>query len=496
MRTIKKRVIVAGGGTSGWLAAAALGKLLGKTLDITLIESEVIGRIGVGEATIPPLRAFHKLLGISEREFMAKTQATFKLGIEFLNWGLVGDNYFHSFGVTGKDCWACDFQHFWVSAHQKGFADPFGSYCPELVAARQGKMLGSDESGINYAYHLDAGLYAGFLKKLSLDSGVKWVEGVIDGVQINSENGFIDHLKLKDGRIVEGDLFLDCTGFQALLIEGALNTSYESYSHFLPCDSAVAIQTELVNEPRVYTQAIAHDFGWQWRIPLQHRVGNGLVYCSRYVSDDEAFSALQNGLESPSITEPRMFKYKTGRREKVWNKNCVAIGLSAGFLEPVESTSIHLAMSAILRLLRMFPGAEIDHVMVNEFNRQSREEMERVRNFVILHYCATERKDSPFWRYCKNMEIPPELENRIKLFCDNGVIPLTEKELFRIDSWTQVMFGQRLMPKSYHPIVDMMEERHLNEFLKSIKTKVDATVGAMPSHQEFIDRYCKADFPR
>lgn len=490
---VKKRVVIAGGGTSGWLAAAALGKVLGKKLDISIIESEAIGRIGVGEATIPPLRTFHRLLGIDERQLMSEIQATFKLGIEFSNWGKQGDNYIHSFGVNGKDCWACDFQHFWIAGHQKGLNnDPIGAYCRELLAAREGKAMGGERSGIQYAYHLDAGLYAEFLKRLSLKNGVKHIEGIITHVNTREDNGNIASLDMQDGSVVEGDLFIDCTGFSGRLIHGALNTSYEPYGHFLPCDSAVAIQTEKVGEPRPFTQAIAHKFGWQWRIPLQHRVGNGMVYSSRFVSDDEALSTLLSNLEGKPITDPRAFKYATGRRSKVWNKNCIAIGLSAGFLEPVESTSIHLAMSSILRLLKLFPQREIKRSYIDEFNKQSLDEMDRVRNFIILHYHATQRNDSAFWRYCKNMEIPSELAHRIELFRDTGNIPLTEKELFQTDSWSQVMLGQHIVPETYHPIVDMMEIDELNRFLEGLKTKVQGEVAQMPSHQNFIDQYCKS----
>lgn len=491
--TAKTKVVIAGGGTSGWLAAAAIGKVLGKTLDVCLIESEEIGRIGVGEATIPPLRNFHKALGINEQEFVRAVQGTFKLGIEFINWGRKGDNYIHSFGVTGKDCWACDFQHFWLAGREKGFASEFGDYCPELIAARQGKMLGTDKSGVNYAYHLDAGLYAEFLRNHAVKSGVKHIEGMINKVNIDPANGYIQSLELKDGAVIEGDVFLDCTGFRALLIEGALNTTYEPYGHFLPCDSAVALQTELSGEPRPYTQAIAHDFGWQWRIPLQHRAGNGLVYSSRHVSDDEAVSTLMKNLEGKPLTDPRAFKYKTGRRIKSWVKNCIAIGLSSGFLEPVESTSIHLAMSAILRLIKLFPNGKICSTSVDEFNEQTQDEMELIRNFIILHYHATEREDSSFWRYCKNMEIPDELVHRVKLFKETGAVPIQKRELFLVDSWTQVMFGQRIMPTGYHPIVGMMSDNELEMFLKMLKAKVTEDVAAMPSHQQFIDSYCKAD---
>lgn len=488
----KKKVVIAGGGTSGWLAAAALGKLFNKTLDVCLIESDEIGRIGVGEATIPPLRSFHRLLGINEIELIKSMQGTYKLGIEFSNWARKGDNYFHSFGITGQECWACDFQHFWVAGKQRGLADAFGAYSPELQAALANKMWAYQEHGLNFAYHLDAGLYANYLRKHALTHGVKRVEGIFDKVNIDPANGMIESLTMRNGEIVTGDLFLDCTGFSARLIEGALNTSYVSYGHYLPCDSAVAIQTELSGEPKPYTQAIAHDFGWQWRIPLQHRVGNGLVYCSRYVSDDEAMSTLLNNLESKSITEPRAFKYKTGRRLKAWNKNCIAVGLAAGFLEPVESTSIHLAVSAILKLMKLLPKGDIDPSMVDEFNQQTREEMDRVRNFIILHYCATEREDSAFWRYCKNMEVPEALRHRIDLFRKSGIISIQGKELFQIDSWTQVLIGQGIEPESYHPIVDQMEDKELDQFLKGLKSRVDQKVAQMPSHQKFIERWCKA----
>lgn len=488
----KKKIVVAGGGTSGWLAAAALGKLFGKVFDVCLIESNEIGRIGVGEATIPPLRTFHRLLGIDELDLIKSIQGTYKLGIEFINWGQKGDNYLHSFGITGKDCWACDFQHFWVAGKQKGLADQFGVYSPELMAARAGKMWAYQEHGLNFAYHLDAGLYAEYLKKHSINHGVKLVEGIFDRVNIDPATGNITSLTMQSGENIEGDLFLDCTGFSARLIEGALNTPYLPYGHYLPCDSAVAVQTEKYGEPRPYTQAIAHDFGWQWRIPLQSRVGNGLVYCSRYVSDDEAQSTLLSNLESEPITEPRAFKYKTGCRAKAWNKNCIAVGLAAGFLEPVESTSIHLAMSAVLRLMKLLPHGEITTTAVNEYNKQFREEMDRVRNFIILHYHATQREDTPFWRYCKTMEIPEALEHRIKLFRETGAMPLQEKELFQVDSWTQVLIGQRIEPQNYHPIVDQMSNEELKRFLQGIQAEVEQKVSRMPSHQDFINQYCKA----
>lgn len=494
MRTeIPTNVVIAGGGTSGWLAASAISKLLGKTVKVSLIESSEIGRIGVGEATIPSIREFHRLLNIDEQDFMKSLQATFKLGIEFKNWGLKGDSYIHSFGQTGKDCWACEFQHFWLAGKAAGVAEDFGDYCVELQAAKAGKLLGSDKSNVNYAYHLDAGLYAGYLKKIALKYGTQHIDGKIENVVVNPENGFIKSLALDNGQTIDGDLFIDCTGFSARLIEGALNVQYEPYGHYLPCDSAVAIQTEKFANLRPYTQAIAHDAGWQWRIPLQHRVGNGLVYSSRFMSDEEAQSTLRNNLESNPITEPRMFRYKTGRRIKAWHKNCVSIGLASGFLEPVESTSIHLALSGILRLLKLFPHKEINQHNVDEYNDQTKHEMEYIRDFIIMHYHATEREDTAFWRYCKNMEVPETLSHRMKLFEETAAFPIKEKELFKIDSWMQVLLGQRVKPKQYHPIVNLMGKQDLDLFLSTIKREVDKKVAVMPSHQEFINQYCPAD---
>ncbi|MCW9016154.1 MAG: tryptophan 7-halogenase, partial [Kangiellaceae bacterium] len=392
----RQKVVIVGGGSAGWMTGAALSKLLGKNLDIVLIESEEIGRIGVGEATIPPLKVFNQLLGIDEQDFMRSCQATFKLGIEFQNWGAKGDNYIHSFGETGKICWAGEFQHFWLGGLKKGFNSEFGEYCPELQAARAGKFIKSEQLSLQYAYHLDAGLYAAYLKKFSLKNGLDWIEGKITDASLNSETGFIQSVILEDGRTVEGDFFIDCSGFSALLINKKLDVGYQEYGHFLPCDSAVALQTEKCGQPRPYTQSIAHDFGWQWRIPLQHRVGNGLVFCSDYVSDHDAVQTLISNLESKAIAEPRVLKYNTGRREIGWLKNCVAIGLSSGFLEPVESTALHLIMSSILRLMRLFPHHEFSQSNVDEYNRQTKEEMEKIRDFIILHYKATTREDTPF----------------------------------------------------------------------------------------------------
>ena len=488
----KQQVVIVGGGSAGWMVGAALAKLLGKNLAIKLIESEAIGRIGVGEATIPPLRVFNQLLGIDEQDFMRSCQATFKLGIEFQNWGDQGDSYIHSFGETGKVCWAGEFQHFWLGGLKQGFQSEFGDYCLELQAARAGKFLNNEHIKLNYAYHLDAGLYAEYLKQFAISHGLQWIEGKITDVELNAESGYIDSVTLTDGQQIAGDLFIDCSGFASLLIERVLGVGYEAYGEFLPCDSAVALQTEKAGQPRPYTQAIAHEFGWQWRIPLQHRVGNGLVFCSQYASDDLAVSTLMENIESEAIGEPKVLKYNTGRRRQGWYKNCVAIGLSSGFLEPVESTAIHLIMSSVLRLMRLFPHQQISQSNIDEYNRQTQEEMERIRDFIILHYKATVRDDAPFWRYCRDMKVPQTLAHRMQLFQETARVCITETELFKIDSWCQVMLGQRIMPDNYHQIVDMMPKEELGRFLKLLKTKIEQTLTQMPTHQQFIDHYCKA----
>ncbi|TQV70978.1 tryptophan 7-halogenase [Aliikangiella marina] len=488
-----QKVVIVGGGSAGWMAGAALAKLLGKNLDISLIESEEIGRIGVGEATIPPLRVFNQLLGINEQDFMRSCQATFKLGIEFQNWGERGDSYIHSFGATGKVCWAGEFQHFWLGGLERNIQNEFGDYCLELKAAKAGKFGFNKDIQLNYAYHIDAGLYAAYLKRFAMTNGLKWIEGRITQVHQNTENGYIESVELSNGQKIAGDFFIDCSGFAAKLIEETLEAGFESYQSYLPCDSAVPVQTVKHGDPKPYTQAIAHDFGWQWRIPLQHRVGNGLVYCSEFASDETAQETIMSNLESEAITDPVVLKYKTGTRKKGWVKNCVAIGLSSGFLEPVESTAIHLIMSAVLRLMRLFPHNEISQSNVDEYNRQYIEEMERIRDFIILHYKATEREDSSFWQYCKHMTVPETLAHRMRLFKDTGRVCITDTELFKIDSWTQVMLGQRVRPDNYHQIVDMMPDGELDRFLMILRNQVDSQLTNMPTHQQFIDHYCKAN---
>jgi tryptophan 7-halogenase len=486
-----KKVVIAGGGTAGWVAAAALAKQLGKLIDVTLVESDTIGTVGVGEATIPPMRVFHSMLGVDEQEFMRATNATFKLGISFENWGEKDKKYFHPFGTTGQSSFLADFQHFWLHGKSKGIDAEFGEYSFETQVAKQNKFATSKNAVINYAYHLDATRYAHFLREFSEQRGVKRIEGCIEKVH-QHENGNIKSIELADGQIIEGDLFIDCTGFTGLLIEKTLHTGYEDWSHWLPCDSAVAVQTESVGEPKPYTRSIAHQSGWQWQIPLQHRTGNGFVFCSKYMSDDEAKKLLLENVEGKPITQPRVLKYRTGRRKKVWNKNCVALGLSSGFVEPLESTSIYLFMNGIVRLMKLFPFDGISASHIDEYNKQTLNEIENVRDFIILHYHVTKRNDSAFWRYCSQMDIPASLAHRIELFKDNAAAFQGDNELFRLESWTHVMFGQGIMPRSYHKVFATMSDQELNAHLQSIRSKILEVAAKVPNHDFFISQYCKA----
>ena len=493
MKNKIQNVVIAGGGTAGWMAAAAFSKLIGKNLNITLVESDEIGTVGVGEATIPPIKTFHKLLGINEQEVMRATNATFKLGIKFENWGLKDTDYIHSFGATGKECWAGEFHHFWLHGLRKGISADFGDYCYELQAAKANKFALSNTSPINYAYHLDATLYAKYLRKFSENLGVNRIEGKIQKVNKNKDTGFISSLSLDSGDIIEGDFFIDCTGFQGLLIEQALHTGFDDWSHWLPCDRAVAVQTKTTSEPLPYTRSIAHKSGWQWKIPLQNRVGNGLVYCSKYCSDEEAIETIKANIEGEMITEPRVIKFNTGRRRKGWNKNCVALGLSSGFIEPLESTSIHLIMSGVIRLLRIFPFEGIHQSTIDEYNNKLDSELNAVRDFIILHYKVTQREDSDFWLHCQNMEIPSSLAHKVQLFKDTGRVFLDDGDIFRVDSWTQVMLGQGLMPEQYHTIAEIMNDKELENFMGNLKKSINQAVDQLPSHAEFLEKYCKSD---
>ena len=487
-----RRIVVAGGGTAGWMAAAAIARTMGRTVDLTLVESDAIGTIGVGESKIPPLVAYNRLLGINEAEFMRATNATFKLGILFDNWKEQGQRYFHSFGLTGKDHWSAGFQHFWLYGLSKGHDRSYDDYCLELVAALQGKFAHLPDDGMNYAYQLDSTLYAKFLRTMAEADGARRVEGKIARVELDGESGDIAALALESGERIAGDLFLDCTGFRALLIEGALHAGFDDWSHWLPCDSAIALQTENVRPPVPYTRAIAHDAGWQWRIPLQHRTGNGLVYCSRYLGQDAALDRLLGNVEGDVLTKPNMLRFTTGARRRQWHRNCIAIGLSGGFMEPLESTSIHLIQRAVLRLIRMMPRGAISRRDVAEFNDQQDEDMRQIRDFLILHYKATDRRDSPFWRNCAAMPVPDTLDQKIELFRETGRVFRRNEELFAENSWVQVMMGQGIMPQSHHPIAEKLRDDELDKLLGVLRDNVARTVAGLPEHAAYVANYCGA----
>jgi len=487
-----QRIVIAGGGTAGWIVAAGLAKTLGKVLDIKLIESDEIGTVGVGEATIPTLVTFHRLLDINEQEFMAATQATFKLGIGFESWRAIDQNYVHSFGMTGKDHWTAGFQHFWLKGRERRLAGDYGDYCLELKAALESRFAHLPRGGMNYAFHIDASLYAKYLRRFSEPLGVKRIEGKIVEVKTDPVSGYIKSIRLDSGGEIEGDLFIDCTGFRGLLIGQALHVGYEDWSHWLFCDSAAAVQTESVGDALPYTRSIARQSGWQWRIPLQHRVGNGMVYCSRYIGDNEAKKFLLANVAGKPLIEPRIIKFRPGQRREHWKRNCICVGLASGFIEPLESTSIHLIQRSIIRLMQMFPRSPIQQSDIDEFNQQMSSEIEHIRDFIVLHYHVTNRDDSPFWRALRSMDIPASLQHRIDLFRETGRVFRVPNELFAENSWIQVMLGQGIMPQQHHPVADLMGDEELRQFLDDIKSSVDRTVVQLPRHQAYVEQYCKA----
>lgn len=485
-----KRIVIAGGGTAGWMTAAALGRELGRLADITLVESDSIGTVGVGESTIPPIITFNSLLGINEAEFMQATQATFKLGIEFDNWAQEGDRYFHSFGTTGKDHWTAGFQHFWLEGLNRGHREPYDAYCLELNAALASRFAHLPNNGCNYAYQLDATLYARFLRRIAEQGGVKRQEGRIAAVDKDPMQGDITALVLDSGARVEGDFFIDCTGFRALLIDGEMGSTFEDWTHWLPCNRAIAFQTAAIRPPVPYTRAVAHDSGWRWQIPLQHRVGNGIVYCDAHLSDDAALQRLQEAVEGEVLTPPNALKFRAGVRPLQWAGNCLAIGLSGGFMEPLESTSIHLIQRAVLRLLRMLPAGPVSARDVAEFNDQQMQDMLQIRDFLILHYKATTRNDSPFWDYVRTMEIPDSLMHRMELFRETGRVFRRNEELFQENSWVQVMMGQGIFPRAHHPIASKLTDDELARLLASIRANVARSVATMPTHADYVAQYC------
>ncbi|BDX06848.1 tryptophan halogenase family protein [Planctobacterium marinum] len=490
-----KRVVVVGGGTAGWLSAAVIKKVIGNAVEVELVESDAIGTVGVGEATIPPIRLINNVLGLDEAEFLRETNATIKLAIKFENWRVKDEGYFHTFGAPGQSYAFCHFHHFLKRAQMElGETSNIWDYDLNYLAAKDNKFakINSKDPIVDlpYAYHFDAGLYAQYLRKLSEKMGVVRTEGKITDVTQHPDSGFIDLLHLEDGREIQGDLFIDCSGFRGLLIQQKLNTGYEDWSHWLPCDRAIAIPSERLEHTLPYTRSIAHTAGWQWRIPLQHRNGNGHVYCSNYMSDDEALQILSGNLDTKPLADPNFIKFKTGRRRKQWNKNVIAVGLSSGFLEPLESTSIHLIQTAVVRLLHTFPHDGIKPELVAEYNKQSQIEFEQVRDFIILHYIANERDDSQFWRDMRTMPIPDSLRHKIELFKEDGRLFRENNDLFLEPSWLQVMMGQGIQPSDYHPMANNMSPEKLQMMLQTLKKIKEEPLQQLPSHDQFLKQFC------
>lgn len=487
--------VIVGGGSAGWMTAAALAHATRGSHHITLIESEEIGTVGVGEATIPPLVFFNKALGINEREFIQATQASFKLGIEFLNWGSAGHRYFHQFGDIGPNIRGLSFHQLWLRLTANGHPFPLRDYSPTAVAAARMRFLPPqpDIPQLTYAYHFDAGLYARFLRDYAEKRGVVRVEGRIVGVQRHGENGRIESVKLENGEMVHGDFWLDCSGFRGLLIEQELKSGYEDWSHWLPCDRAIAIPCEKnPDQFTPYTRSTAHGSGWQWRIPLQHRTGNGHVYCSRYISDDEAAATLLANLDGKPLGDPRRLRFTAGRRRRFWKGNCVALGLAGGFLEPLESTSLHLVQSAIFRFLSLMPtSAGADAAAEREFNRLSVAEYEHVRDFIILHYAANDRVEE-FWKDCRAVPMPDSLAHRIELFRERGAVARHEGQLFLESSWIAVMLGQCVTPRAWDPLADTIPLQELEKKALELREGLHRAIARMPTHAQFIANNCKA----
>ncbi len=495
-----KTVTIVGGGTAGWMAAALLSRLLLGAYTIRLIESEEIGTIGVGEATIPAIRTFNGLAGIDEFEMVRATQATFKLGIEFRNWRTPGHSYIHGFGKIGQDLYWLHCHQFWLKEAARGRAKHFDHYALNTLAARMNRFTMPDPAhpnspiaDIDYAYHFDASLYARYLRTRAEKAGVERIEGRIVAANRRASDGHLDHVVLADGRTVDGDLFIDCSGMRGLLIGEAMGVGYEDWSQWLLCDRALAVPSARGSGPLTpYTRSTAHGAGWQWRIPLQHRTGNGHVYSSRFVSDDEAVATLLANLDTPALGDPRPVRFRPGKRTLAWEKNVVALGLAGGFLEPLESTSIHLIQTGLLRLLALFPGRGFHAADMAEYNRQTDFEYRDVRDFIIAHYKVTLREDTPFWQYCRHMDVPDSLAERIELFRSSARFFMHGKaELFREESWVQVLLGQGL-DAHYDPMVDMIPDAQTTAFLSDVEEVIAEVASSLPTHEAFIARHCQA----
>lgn len=490
-QTAIKHILIVGGGTAGWMTAALLVRLLGAQVSIRLIESEAIGTVGVGEATIPAIQHFNAALGIQETEFLQATQGTIKLGIQFEGWGKANDSYMHAFGPVGKPVGFTSFHHYWLAARARGDVSPFGEYSLNYQAALAGRyqplpqIPNTSLQGLVHAYHFDAGLYAAFLRRYSERLGVTRTEGRVSAVT-KTPSGALASVTLANGQTISADLFIDCSGLRALLIGQELAVGYEDWRHWLPCDSALAVPTAATLPIKPFTRSIAHQGGWQWRIPLQHRTGNGLVYSSHYLDDAQAQQTLVRHLDAEMLAEPRKISFVTGRRKVQWQQNCIAIGLASGFLEPLESTSIHLIQSAVVRLVQCFPATSDMSALRQIYNQQSQQEFESIRDFIILHYHLNQRQDTGLWQYCRTMPLPDSLAQRIQLFRESAAVFRQQDELFTEVAWQQVMLGQNLLPLSYHPLANTLSNSQLNRYLADLKSIYHNTVSQLLAHQEFL----------
>jgi tryptophan 7-halogenase len=494
-----RSVVIAGGGTAGWMTAAALARI-GPRLSITLVESSEIGIVGVGEATIPAIQLFNKLLKIDEDEFLKATQGTFKLGIEFVDWFEKGHAYMHAFGPVGRDLAYIPFHHYWLRGHAAGTADSLWDYSLNGLAAKQARFARVERirdtplAGLTWAFHFDASLYAAYLSRFAQGLGVRRVDAKI-ATALQAPNGDVRALKLEDGREVAADFFVDCTGFRGLLIEEALKTGYDDWTHWLPCDRAQAVPSSSTEPLTPYTRATALEAGWQWRIPLQHRTGNGHVYSSSFMTDERARELLMANLDAPALAEPRLIRFTTGRRKRLWNRNVVCMGLASGFLEPLESTSIHLIQATIQRLILHFPHLEDCEARRREFNRAAAAEYDYIRDFIILHYHANNRMGEPFWDACRNMSIPDSLRHRIELFRESAGIFCATDDLFQLTSWLQVLWGQGVRPQATHAFVEAVSRGDREGYLRDLRALMAQAVQRLPGHAEFIAKHCAASPP-
>ena len=498
-----RSIVIVGGGTAGWMAAAALSRLTRTGVKVTLVESDAIATVGVGEATIPPIRNFNGLLGIDENDFLAKTQGTIKLGIEFLDWTREGDRYVHPFGEFGFDIEGVKFYQFWRKLYESGAATGIEDYnlCAKAMNLGRYQPPSNDPASVlsrmAYAYQFDASLYAAYLRKYAEQRGVVRQEGKVVGVPVRAGDGHIEAVVLEGDRRIEGELFIDCTGFRALLIEQTLGAGWESWAHWLPCDRAVAVPCESPSGGITpFTRATAHEAGWQWRIPLQHRIGNGYVYCSNDISDDAARETLLANLDGAPLLDPFFLKFEAGRRKLAWHKNCVALGLSSGFLEPLESTSIHMIQTGITKLMALLPDAGFSPVERDEYNRLTDIQMAQVRDFIILHYHANERKTGDLWRRVREMEVPETLQRKLDLFRGRGRFFRYDDELFAESSWIAVMLGQGVMPAGWDPLADALDPGQIRHTLDRIRTMFAQTASTMPRHEEWLARNAPAGRPQ